>query len=137
MDWATFVCLVLALVLVVYVAWPLRRVARHSPEASREEIERWERQKREAYEALRDAEFDYRMGKLDERDRDSLLARYRARALEAIAALERLGASASPESAPPRANRPVFRYCPGCGRKRPPGARFCPRCGTRLEDPAA
>lgn len=57
------------------------------PEASSEE--RWKRQKEEALAAIKDAEFDYHLGKLSETDYERLRARLEAEALEAIDQLER------------------------------------------------
>lgn len=51
--------------------------------------ERWRRQKEEALTAIKDAEFDYHLGKLSETDYERLRARLEARALEAIDQLER------------------------------------------------
>jgi hypothetical protein len=51
---------------------------------------RWERQKAEAYAALKEAEFDLQMGKLTDTDYQLLREKYEARALEALAQLDRL-----------------------------------------------
>lgn len=51
--------------------------------------EGWERQKRQALAAIREAEFDHQMGKLSDDDLATMRARFEAQALEAIAALER------------------------------------------------
>ena len=50
--------------------------------------ERWERQKRQALAAIKEAELDHRMGKLSDDDLASMRARFEAQALEAMAALE-------------------------------------------------
>ena len=50
---------------------------------------RWERQKRQALAAIKEAELDHQTGKLSDDDLQSLRARLEAQALEAIAALER------------------------------------------------
>ena len=51
--------------------------------------ERWRRQKEEALGAIKDAEFDYHLGKLSETDYEKLRARLEVQALEAIDKLER------------------------------------------------
>lgn len=51
---------------------------------------RWEKQKADAYVALKEAEFDRQMGKLTEEDYRILREKYEARALEALAQLDRL-----------------------------------------------
>ena len=78
----------LILVAAVFVAGPLfggdfaDRVAAEVPD------ERWERQKRQALVAIKEAELDHRMGKLSEEDLVAMRARFEAQALEAMAALE-------------------------------------------------
>jgi hypothetical protein len=53
------------------------------------ERERWERQKRQALAAIKEAELDHQMGKLSDEDLAAMRARFEAQALEAMAALER------------------------------------------------
>ena len=55
------------------------------------ETERWERQKRQALAAIREAELDHQMGKLSDEDLAGMRARFEAQALEAMAALEQRG----------------------------------------------
>ena len=52
------------------------------------ERERWERQKRQALAAIREAELDHEMGKLTVEDLAVMRARFEQQALEAISALE-------------------------------------------------
>jgi hypothetical protein len=53
-------------------------------------LERWEKQKTDAYAAIKEAEFDRQMGKLTDEDYQVLRNKYEARALEALAQLDRL-----------------------------------------------
>jgi hypothetical protein len=53
-------------------------------------VARWEKQKTDAYAALKEAEFDRQMGKLTDEDYQLLREKYEARALEALAQLDRL-----------------------------------------------
>jgi hypothetical protein len=128
MTFAAGLALIAAVCIVV--AWPFfRRQARDgSTPAAGEEVRRWERQKVEAYGAIKDAEFDFQTGKMSELDFRFIRDKYAARALEAIAALERSRAKPSP----PPARSVRFLYCPECGHKLPPRARFCPGCGKPL-----
>jgi hypothetical protein len=72
-----------------FVAAPLFRAgARVEPAAVSGERERWERQKRQALAAIKEAELDYQMGKLSDEDLASMRARFESQALEAMAALE-------------------------------------------------
>jgi len=59
-----------------------------APETPASERERWERQKRQALAAIKEAEEDHRMGKLSDDDLAAMRARFEAQALEAMAALE-------------------------------------------------
>jgi rRNA maturation endonuclease Nob1 len=99
--------------------------------AGRANREKLERQKLEAYAAVKEAEFDHQMGKLSDADFAALRDKYSAQAIEAIAALE---SAASPSRKVAAARRPVrIAFCPGCGRGVPPRANFCPACGRSLE----
>jgi len=95
-----------------------------------------ERQKLEAYAAIREAEFDHRMGKLSDADLAASRAQYSAQALAAIAALE-AAAAAQPRQWT-EVRRPTrIAFCPTCGRGVPPRANFCPGCGRSLKEAVA
>lgn len=109
------------------VAWPFLRRPRDR-RADPATLGHWQRQKAEAYAAIKDAEFDFQTGKLSQADFDFIRDKYAGRALEAIAALER-SSEQRPVAKPPSVR---FLYCPDCGVKLPPRARFCPGCGRAL-----
>ncbi len=122
----------------LFVGWPLFAAPREEggssvPAAASPEV--WERQKLEAYRAIKEAEFDFQMGKLDEADFRLVRERYAAKALEAIAALEQLRGEEAP--ARPQAPRVAMSFCPQCGSRLPRGAKFCPGCGLSLAAVAA
>jgi rubrerythrin len=95
-----------------------------------------ERQKLDAYAAIKEAEFDYRMGKLSDTDFTVLREKYSAQALQAIAALETAHAAQHKKLAEVR--RPArIAFCPTCGRGVPPRANFCPACGRSLKEAVA
>lgn len=52
---------------------------------------RLEKEKELAYAAIKEADFDFQMGKLSAEDHAALREKYEGRALTALAALERLG----------------------------------------------
>jgi hypothetical protein len=54
-----------------------------------------EREKRTLLKAIKEAEFDHQMGKLSKRDADEMIRVYRARAIEVIKDIDRLGAGAA------------------------------------------
>lgn len=77
----------------VFVASPLFRPDRDQDASLAEpenEAARWEKQKADAYAAVKEAEFDRQMGKLTDEDYQMLRDKYEARALEALARLDQL-----------------------------------------------
>lgn len=54
------------------------------------EAARWEKQKADAYSAIKEAEFDRQMGKLTDEDYQLLREKYEMRAIEALTQLDRL-----------------------------------------------
>jgi hypothetical protein len=54
-----------------------------------------EREKRTLLKAIKEAEFDHQMGKLSKRDADEMIRVYRARAIEVIKDIDRLGHGAA------------------------------------------
>jgi hypothetical protein len=73
-----------------FVAAPLFRARSLTPAGAEPgERERWERQKRQALAAIKEAELDHQMGKLTDEDLAAMRARFEAQALEAMAVLER------------------------------------------------
>ncbi len=89
----TLAIAILGVVLIVltasFVALPLF-VPRLPGEAGGDDyVERWERQKRQALAAIKEAELDHTMGKLSDEDTATLRARLETQTLEAMAALER------------------------------------------------
>ena len=75
-----------------FVAFPLLSPSeeREAPAEPDSQATRWEKQKADAYAALKEAELDLQMGKLTDADYQSLREKYEARALEALAQLDRL-----------------------------------------------
>jgi hypothetical protein len=92
----TFLLYVSGLVLIgaiaMFVAAPLFKPERklYSLGAQEGQATRWEKQKTDAYTAIKEAEFDQQMGKLTEEDYRLLREKYEARALEALAQLDRV-----------------------------------------------
>jgi len=87
---STFVLgFVVIVVVAAFVAAPLFGPAERDAAAGAGEREIWERRKRQALAAIKEAELDHRMGKLSAEDLGVLRSRFEAQALEAMAALER------------------------------------------------
>ena len=82
----------IVLVVALFVAAPLfgapeRAVAEGTPS----ELDRWERDKRQALSAIKETELDHQMGKLSDEDYSRMRERFERKALDALAALERGG----------------------------------------------
>lgn len=123
----------------VFVGWPLFR-SRPTGSLSPEEGESrspLEREKQEAYAAIKEAEFDLRMGKLSEEDFKTLEQRYRQQALAAIVALEKSGARGKTAKSASVGHKLRFAFCPSCGQRLAAGANFCGMCGHSLRDAVA
>jgi zinc-ribbon domain len=124
--------------LVAFVGWPLFRARLGGPDVLDDSISPLERQKREAYAAIKEAEFDRRMGKLSDEDFGDLTGRYRQQALEAIAALDQVRrAHAGTAARRPRRAAVRFAFCPSCGTRLVARANFCSACGRALRETAA
>jgi hypothetical protein len=87
-----FTGLLLIGMIAAFVAFPLFSLngEQELPSEPESQAARWEKQKADAYAALKEAEFDLQMGKLTDADYQLLREKYEARALEALAQLDRL-----------------------------------------------
>lgn len=114
-----------AAVAVVYPVWA-RRTALLADVAPGEVLDA-EARRRVALASLKEVEYDYAAGKLDDADYRALRERLSAEALRAIRAADRLrGVASAPAAA---AGEPAAH---DCGFVNPAGSRFCARCGARL-----
>ena len=129
----------MAVVAMAYVAAPFFTTAPAERDGSTpvtaSERQKLERQKLEAYAAIKELEFDYRMGKLSEADFSGIRNKYAAEALEAIKVLDTAKTAQRREFTEGR--RPSrIAFCPTCGRSVPQRANFCPACGRQLKEEA-
>lgn len=85
-----------------------------------------------AFVALKDLEFDYKTGKIDEADYASLKSRYEA---EAVKVMKGLDNAIKGQSAAPTAKRGAekARFCASCGVKADVDDRFCAACGHPIK----
>jgi hypothetical protein len=112
--------------------------------SSGDELTDAQHRKRMALLALRDVEYDYHAGKLDDEDYALLKSQVSAEALaaldEEIVGAQRAGSRGSPgvdprleaEIAAIRASIREGAVCPHCANPNPPGSRFCQSCGAAL-----
>ncbi|MGE0159389.1 MAG: zinc ribbon domain-containing protein [Gemmatimonadales bacterium] len=137
------VALVVAAIL-LFIMQPVVKGLHASLEREDHELTETEARKRVALLALRDVEYDFLAGKLDEDDYRQLKSQLTAEALAALEADESargVGAAASPSTADADLEAEIARVraglragiiCPGCGFSNEKGARFCSACGHEL-----
>jgi len=79
----------IVLLVAMWVAVPLFGAPEHmDPAAEPSTRDRWERQKAQALAVIKETELDFEMGKLSEEDYARMRARFEARAIEAMEALD-------------------------------------------------
>ena len=133
------VALVVAAVL-LFIMQPVVKGLHASLEREDDELTETEARKRVALLALRDVEYDFLAGKLDEQDYRSLKSELTAEALAALEADEaaRQGQRAPEDSsieaeiARIRAGMKAGMVCAECGFANDEGSRFCSSCGHAL-----
>ena len=131
-----------AAVVLFLIVQPVAKGLHASLEREEDELTETEARKRVALLALRDVEYDYLAGKLDENDYRSLKGELTAEALAALEADEKArsgavgpGAAAALEAeiAQARAGLKSGAFCSDCGFSNEPGSRFCSACGHALQ----
>ena len=136
-----------AAAVVLFIVQPVAKGIHASLERDDDEMTDTEARKRVALLALRDVEYDFLAGKLDEEDYRSLKAELTAEALAALEADDAAKADAVPGIAPQSdleaeiaAIRKGLRSgtpCAECAYTNEAGSRFCSACGSALGEMAA
>jgi hypothetical protein len=122
----------------IFVGWPFFNAEQDSAEPSESPLSPLEKQKRDAYALIREAEFDLQMGKVSESEFAALQEKYRRQALVAIAALDKARAPGRRDrAAAPAKAKAKASFCPDCGWRVRQGAKFCGGCGRELASLAA
>ena len=137
------VALVTAAVL-LFILQPIVKGLHASLERDDDELTETEARKRVALLALRDVEYDFLAGKLDEEDYRSLKSELTAEALAALEADEAARAEGGrpadsdveAEIARIRSGLRSGLVCDECGFANDEGSRFCSSCGQALADRA-
>jgi hypothetical protein len=139
----TLIKILLALVAVAFVGYPLLKLTEEPapPVTPKGEALRERRAQLEA--ALQEVEFDYRTGKLPDKDYEDLTSRFKDEQAEVDAILGpsaqpawEAGVGTVPEGRVEPGDTPEERessICPVCEMANPPGAKFCGACGERLD----
>lgn len=127
--------LILVGAVVAYILAPVIQDRRASLEREEDELSDAQAARRVALLALRDVEYDYQTGKLDEKDYREVKRQLSAEALAAMKALEEEGGrdALEAEIADMRQGLRAGNVCEICGFRNPGGSRFCGACGTALE----
>lgn len=136
----TVIGLAIVVIAAIYISWPLLAGAGTDDTAAPSEASALEREKDAALEAIREIDFDLRVGKISEEDHGALRADLEKRAMRALAALD----NGSADKVDPPDLRSIAGkgagsgrsdaggFCSSCGRPYKADARFCPGCGTKL-----
>ncbi len=130
---------------VLFILQPVVKGVHASLEREDDELTETEARKRVALLALRDVEYDFLAGKLDEDDYRSLKSELTAEALAALEADDqaRVGAFTTAdddlegEIAVIRQGLQDGYVCPSCSFSNEDGSRFCSACGHALADAVA
>ncbi len=86
--------------------------------------------KESALVALKDLDFDYKTGKLDDEDYQKLKAQYESEAVSVLKQIDEAGKGGQKEI---RQSKQQGRFCTSCGTKASPDDAFCSSCGKPLK----
>jgi cytochrome c-type biogenesis protein CcmI len=131
--------LLLVAAVVLFILQPVLRGQWASLVRDDDEMTEVEARRRVTLLALRDVEYEYHAGKLDEEDYRDLRRELSAEALEALDAARKESSGDSTdlleaEIAEVRAGLKAGTVCPACAHANPAGSRFCAGCGLRLAE---
>ena len=146
--------------IIAFIAYPLFTGSRDEPPEAPDELDGLIAQRDAAYDAIRDLDFDFQLGKLSQSDYAELREKYKARAATALQQIDALGGNgpgahieeevaqlrAAKRAAPPaddaierevarlRAGKsaPSNLRCSNCGTPYRAGDAFCAKCGNKL-----
>ena len=126
--------LILVVAVVAFIIQPVLQGDWASLQQQDDEMTEAEARRRVSLLALRDAEYDFATGKLDEADYKSLKRQLSAEALAALKELEESGDTDALEReiAAARKGLKGEMRCGACHHQNPAGSRFCGACGAPL-----
>jgi rubrerythrin len=127
-----FIELLLVAAILVYIGWPLYRPETATVTAVEEgdDYHKLLYKKDASLMAIKDLEFDYKTGKIDEDDYNELKKSFEYAAVKVLKAIDHVEKSGkvSPQAGSESIGASV---CSGCGNKLGSGDAFCPQCGRK------
>lgn len=124
-----FIGIVLVIATALFVGYPLwQKSARAANFKSNHQAEDWQARKEEIYAAIRDIDFDYRMGKLSQEDYSTLREQYKGEAINLMKKIDALALGARPA----KGKKAASKFCHNCGEPAGAGDKFCTACGESL-----
>jgi hypothetical protein len=136
----------LAILTAIFVGYPFfQKQQRKVSFALNHRAQELEARKAEIYAAIRDIDFDYRMGKLSQDDYETLRDQYKAEAISMMKQIDQMKPG-QPRSATARSDgkgvrsskqeavpiEPAARFCHQCGEPVVSKDQFCSACGEKL-----
>lgn len=123
-----------ALIVIGALFLTLRIKDKHLPPAESETpIKPLEEAKVRIYEALRDLQFEYRVGKLSDEDYQASKQELQKELGRVIQQMEAAGGVATKPVAAAKSAGPKEYVCPHCGAKFAQTLKFCGECGKAME----
>lgn len=127
---------ILAVLLIVatatFVAWPFLREG-EMERSGLDPLAALEAKKNELLQAMKEADFDLRMGKLSAADHELMQKRLREQALAVIASIEEAKHGNRSAERPAGKGARRISFCPLCGSRLAAAAKFCGGCGANLK----
>lgn len=124
-----FIGIVLVIATALFVGYPLwQKSSRAANFNSNHQAEDWQARKEEIYAAIRDIDFDYRMGKLSQEDYNTLREQYKSEAIKLMKKIDTTTIGARPAKGKKAGNK----FCHNCGEPAGAGEKFCSACGESL-----
>lgn len=124
-----FIGIVLVIATALFVGYPLwQKSARAANFKSNHQAEDWQARKEEIYAAIRDIDFDYRMGKLSQEDYNTLREQYKSEAISLMKKIDALTLGVRPA----KGKKAASKFCHNCGEPAGAGDKFCTACGESL-----